>query len=207
MHIKAIVLFIVLCVCGACGNPKVEQNNMLLQQVEGSLKNATVVTKFKNHELLTELELYYRLRPERLERYVYNARVVDSLSKSFVSYLDSLIATMNVIVADGANSNVLAKLFKGGKYGEELKTRINESRVEILKFLDTADQHHINTVLIAKDNPETSKRWGDDVFADLDNAAVLVLLKKFKLDVLVLEENVLSMIKAGIGVAARHLMM
>jgi gliding motility-associated protein GldM len=104
-----------------------------------------------------------------------------------------------IVQADNVEEH--ANLMINHKKGEEVKNRINDTRVQLLSLISEEDQPRVKTDLHTNDFTEEGevKKWESVMFEQTPAAAVVTLLTEMQNDVRSTEAQVLDILNEGIA--------
>lgn len=204
---KIFLVCLVVIVFYSCRNKKSDEILEKFNEIEKSLNKSGDNIGNKNKDILNAFEKDFNKRGNKVGPYRLRALMADSITKSFLKYVDSLIVEVEK-GAGGRNVNGVLKndddiehhaiLFINERKGAELKLKINQTRGKLLDLVDWDDKGLINSDLIAKDNPKTGLTWESELFEHSPAAAVVTLLTKIKNDAKNTEAQVLERLALAI---------
>lgn len=178
IKISILLISVVLYSCGQYSNRKKDILESF-HEVEVSMGKSARNLSIKSKELVNQIK-----EDKGKSSIVFkSALIVDSTTKGFVYFVDSLHGLITKIsqkngIDDISNHN---RLFIEGGKGTELKNRINNTRETLLSVLTETERVKVKSDLVAKD-PIEHLTWETELFQHTPAAAVVTLLKKFEND-------------------------
>ncbi len=180
--------------------------------VEVSMSKSGVSIDQKNKDILAAFAADFAKRPEKVGPYFEKAKKAEKIGNDFIKYVNDLKKDIEtkvggrkddnnpdeeLVVNDNIEVHALL-LIKEGK-GAELKKKINDTRIQLLALLDTADRKRIKSDLIANDDPKKAPQtWESELFEHSPVAAVVTLFEKIKNDAKNTQAEVLSSLAKAI---------
>jgi gliding motility-associated protein GldM len=189
--------------------------------VEVSLEKSAINIEAKNQAVMKAINKYHEEFPNDSNGNIVfvNAKKAREIANELVNYIGELKEQV-IAGADGRKEDTNgdgiitdeeltkpddienhANLLINQKRGEELRTKINETREKLIALIPKDKAKSVNSDLITEDYTEEGqkKTWESVMFEHSPAAAVVTLLTKFQGDVRNTEAQVLDILKSMIS--------
>ena len=202
-----LLLFIITIYVSSCSD-NTKANFIMIRELDNSLNISNSLISEQSSELITLMQT--RAKDSNSINWLKKAEMIKQLSDSLNSYIDNLKiglkkeAGFKMRYYDGAwredykeDDLAAAKTFFDSKgNGEELKSRIAEFKTKIYTFIPEIDSSHKAYLeywfKVTSPLEKGSKSFSEMFFNNLPVAGAMAVLSKFKNNVNVFENNIIT---------------